>query len=188
MWYNPSVKRRQEETEGRASRPCSCRSFSILVGGRNLDGSRRVFHSHQIFPQPQRSIPVASRSGCLKIKSHRSRRQAKRCRRKTTWHNRNWLGSLVVNATVGTLQKVNCGIHMQMVHRRFVSEKSTVPPGATQSDSPEHQLGTSREKWAELSVQLRNRVQAQFKPEELDAIDRFILIASPGSIFDHLYR
>ena len=76
--------------------------------------------------------------------------------------------------------------HMQMVHRRFVSERSTVPPAGTQSDSPEHQLDTSRAKWAEISVRLRNGVQAQFKPEELDAIDRFILLASQGSIFDHL--
>jgi len=78
--------------------------------------------------------------------------------------------------------------HMQTAHRRFVSEQSTFQHGGTQPDSFKNQLGTSKEEWAKLSVQLRNRVQAHFNPEELDAIDRFILLASQGSVFDHVCR
>ena len=74
--------------------------------------------------------------------------------------------------------------HMNAAHRRFVSEQTDLP------DSPKIQLGTSlgtsKEEWAKLSVRLRNRVQARFNPEELDAIDRFILLASQGSVFDHV--
>jgi hypothetical protein len=73
--------------------------------------------------------------------------------------------------------------HMQIVHRRFVLEQSTFQHGG-EPDSLKNQLGTSKEEWAKLSVQLRNRLQARFNPEELDAIDRFILIASQGSAFD----
>ena len=78
--------------------------------------------------------------------------------------------------------------HMQTVHRRFVSEQSTVQHGGTQPDSFKNQIGTSKEEWAKLSVQLRNRVQARFNPEELDTVDRFILLASQDSVFDHLCR
>jgi hypothetical protein len=78
--------------------------------------------------------------------------------------------------------------HMQTAHRNFVSEQSTFQHGGTQPDSFKNQLGTSKEEWAKLSVQLRNRVQARFNPEELDAIDRFILLASQGSVFDHVCR
>jgi len=78
--------------------------------------------------------------------------------------------------------------HMQTAHRRFVSEQSTFQHGGTQPDSFKNQLGTSKEDWAKLSVQLRNRVQARFNPEELDAIDRFILLASQGSAFDQVCR
>lgn len=76
--------------------------------------------------------------------------------------------------------------HMQTAHRRFVPEQSTFQHGGTQPDSFENQLGTSKEEWARLSVRLRNRVQARFNPEELDAIDRFILLASQDSVFDHV--
>jgi hypothetical protein len=65
--------------------------------------------------------------------------------------------------------------HMQSVHRRFVSE-------------PKNQSDTSNQEWAKLSVQLRNRVQVHFTLEELDAIDRFILLASQGSVFNHVCR
>jgi len=78
--------------------------------------------------------------------------------------------------------------HMQAVHRRFVSEQSTFQHGGTQPDSFKNQFCPSKEEWANLSVELRNRVQAHFNPEELDAIDRFILLASQGSVFDHLCR
>jgi hypothetical protein len=63
--------------------------------------------------------------------------------------------------------------HMQEVHRRSVSEQSTLRLG-----------GISKEEWASLSVHLRNHVQVRFKSEELDAIDRFILLGSQGSFFD----
>jgi hypothetical protein len=78
--------------------------------------------------------------------------------------------------------------HMQSVHRRSVSEQSTFRQGGAQPDSVEIQLRMSKEEWAKLSVQLRNRVQARFNPEELDSIDRFILLASQGSVFDHVRR
>ncbi len=78
--------------------------------------------------------------------------------------------------------------HMQEVHRRSDSEQSTFQHGGTQPDSFENQLGASKEEWAKLSVRLRNRVQVRFNPEELDAIDRFILLASQGSIFDDVCR
>jgi len=80
------------------------------------------------------------------------------------------------------------GDHMQTAHRRFVPEQSTFQNRGTQLDSFEDQLGTSKEEWAKLSVRLRNRVQARFKPEELDAVDRFILLASQDSVFDHVCR
>jgi hypothetical protein len=78
--------------------------------------------------------------------------------------------------------------HMQVAHRRFVSEQSAFQDGGPQPDSFKNQLGTSKEEWAKLSVQLRNRVQDRFNQEELDAIDRFILLASQGSVFDHVCR
>jgi hypothetical protein len=78
--------------------------------------------------------------------------------------------------------------HMQAAHRRFDSEQVAFQHGGTQPDSFEFQLATSKEEWAKLSLQLRNRVQARFNPEELDAIDRFILLASQGSVFDHVSR
>ena len=67
--------------------------------------------------------------------------------------------------------------HMQEVHRRFVSEQSTFQRGVA-----------SKEEWANLSVHLRNHIQVRFSAEELDAIDRFILLASQGSVFDVVCR
>jgi len=78
--------------------------------------------------------------------------------------------------------------HMQTAHRGVVSEQSTLQHDGTQPDSLEIQLGTSKEEWAKLSVQLRNKVQAHFNPEKLDAIDRFILLASQGPVFDDVCR
>ena len=78
--------------------------------------------------------------------------------------------------------------HMQTAHRRFVPEQSTFQHGGTQPDSFEDQLATSKGEWAKLSLQLRNGVQARFNPEELDAIDRFILLASQASVFDQVCR
>jgi hypothetical protein len=67
--------------------------------------------------------------------------------------------------------------HMREVHRRSVSEQSTFQRG-----------GTSKEEWANLSVHLRNHVQVRFNSQELDVIDRFILLASQSSVFDHACR
>jgi hypothetical protein len=78
--------------------------------------------------------------------------------------------------------------HMRTAHRRFVPEESTFQHSGTQPHSFEDQLGTSKEEWARLSLQLRNRLHARLNPEELDVIDRFILLASQGSVFDHLYQ
>jgi hypothetical protein len=78
--------------------------------------------------------------------------------------------------------------HIQTAHREFVSAKSTFQYDGTQPGSLKNQLGKSKEEWAKLSLGLRNRVQARFNPEELDTIDRFILLASQSSVFDHVYR
>ena len=59
--------------------------------------------------------------------------------------------------------------HMQAVHRRFVSEQSTLQHAGTHPDSSKNQLGASKEEWAKLSVQLRNGLQARFNSEELEA-------------------
>ena len=67
--------------------------------------------------------------------------------------------------------------HMQEVHRRSASEQSTLRRG-----------DISKEEWANLSVHLRNHVQVRFKSEELDAIDRFILLGSHDSVFDKVFR
>jgi hypothetical protein len=75
--------------------------------------------------------------------------------------------------------------HMQTAHRRFVLEQSSSQRSTARPEDSQSQLGTSKEEWAKLSAQLRNRVQGRFDPEELDAIDRFILLASQGPIFDH---
>ena len=73
--------------------------------------------------------------------------------------------------------------HMRAAHRAAISEQITIQHG-TEPANFKLALGTSKEEWAKLSGQLRNRVQARFNPEELDAIDRFILLASQGSVFD----
>ena len=78
--------------------------------------------------------------------------------------------------------------HMQTAHRRFLLDQGAVQHGSTAPDNPKNQLGTSKDEWAKLSGQLRNRVQARFDAEELEAIDRFILLASQSSVFDHVRR
>jgi hypothetical protein len=62
--------------------------------------------------------------------------------------------------------------HMRMVHRRFISEP------------PVFQHRGTKEEWARLSVQLKYRVQVHFSAEELEVVDRFILLASQSSVFD----
>jgi hypothetical protein len=44
----------------------------------------------------------------------------------------------------------------------------------------------SKEQWVRLSEQLKDRVQTRFNVEELDAIERFILIAGQSSVFDQI--
>jgi hypothetical protein len=67
--------------------------------------------------------------------------------------------------------------HMREVHRRSVPELGIF-----------QRSGTSKEEWANLTVHLRNHVQVRFNSKELDAIDRFILIASQLSVFDDVCR
>jgi hypothetical protein len=74
--------------------------------------------------------------------------------------------------------------HIQAAHRRSAPEQITLQHGDTQPDSSKNRSGPSKEEWARLSVKLRNRIQARFNAEELDAIDRFILLTSQGSVFD----
>src|SRR5271169_1972916 len=78
--------------------------------------------------------------------------------------------------------------HIWTSHRRYDLEKITFLHGGTQPDTLEEQPGTLREEWTRLSLQLRNQLQARFDSQELDAIDRFILVASQCSVFDHLCR
>lgn len=78
--------------------------------------------------------------------------------------------------------------HMQTAHRRFVLEQNSLYQGGSETNSSKDQLGTSKEGWAKLSAELRNLVKGRFDPEELDTIDRFILLASQSSVFDHLCR
>ena len=78
--------------------------------------------------------------------------------------------------------------HMQEVHRRSVSEQNTFQRDGTHPGSSKNRFGTSKEEWANLSVHLRNHIQVRLRSEELDAIDRFILFASQGSIFDEVCR
>ncbi len=70
--------------------------------------------------------------------------------------------------------------HTNTAHHMFASELRTFQHVGTEPCSIEDQLDASQEGWAKLSAQLRNRVQVHFNPEELDAIDRFILLASQG--------
>jgi len=67
--------------------------------------------------------------------------------------------------------------HMQEVHRRSASEQSTLRRG-----------DISKEEWANLSVHLESRPSPLHKSEELDAIDRFILLGSHDSVFDKVFR
>ena len=77
---------------------------------------------------------------------------------------------------------------MNTAHRTYVSEQNSFPDGDTHPNSVEDQLDASNEKWAELSVELRNRVQVGFNSDELEVIDRFILLASQRSIFNKVGR
>src|ERR1017187_7330695 len=74
--------------------------------------------------------------------------------------------------------------HLKTVHRRFVPEQTAPQLGGGQPNCLDDHLGTEKEEWAKLSIRLRERVQTHFNREELDIIDRFILLASQGSVFD----
>ena len=77
---------------------------------------------------------------------------------------------------------------MRTAHRRVGSERGAFEQGGAHPGSFSDQLDTSKEVWAKVSSQLRNRIEARFSPEELDTIDRFILLASQSAVFDHLRR
>ena len=70
--------------------------------------------------------------------------------------------------------------HINAAHRMFAPGRRTFQHGCTETDSVEDQFDESKEVWAKISVQLRNRVQVHFNRKELDAIDRFILLAGQG--------
>jgi hypothetical protein len=78
--------------------------------------------------------------------------------------------------------------HIQTSHRWYDLEQSTFRRGGTQPARLEEQLGTLRKEWTRLSLQVRNQLQTRFDPDELDAIDRFILVASQSSVFDPICR
>lgn len=78
--------------------------------------------------------------------------------------------------------------HMQEAHRRCVSEPSHSHHGGSHPESRKNRFGTTKEEWANVSVHLRNHIQVHFKSEELNVIDRFILLASEASIFDEACR
>jgi hypothetical protein len=79
-------------------------------------------------------------------------------------------------------------VHVQEVHRRSVPGQDISPLGGLQPGSFRNRFGISKEEWANLSVHLRNHVQVRFKSGEIDVIDRFILLASQGSVFDDACR
>jgi len=62
--------------------------------------------------------------------------------------------------------------HMHAAHRRCVSEPSTLP------NPLEVDHRASKNEWVMLSVLLRDRVRTRFYPEELEVVDRFILLGS----------
>src|ERR1035437_4906062 len=92
----------------------------MLVGGRDLGVTLHVFHSDHFFPQPERSIPIAPRSGSPKMKIALSKEASEDLGGKPTWHNPKWLESPVVYATVGTIRNVNWATTC----RRFIADLS----------------------------------------------------------------
>lgn len=78
--------------------------------------------------------------------------------------------------------------HLQEVHRRSVPEQSPFHHGGSQPGIHRNRFGISKEEWADLSVHLRNHILVRFNSEEIDVIDRFILLASQSSVFDGVCR
>jgi hypothetical protein len=74
--------------------------------------------------------------------------------------------------------------HMQTAHRRCAAQKLPLQHNYASPVSLKNQIGSPKEEWAKLSVQLRNRIRLRFNSRELEIIDRFILLASQGSVFD----
>jgi hypothetical protein len=74
--------------------------------------------------------------------------------------------------------------HMQTAHRRCAARQIPLQHSYASPVSPKNQIASPKEDWAKLSIQLRNRVRLRFNSEELEIIDRFILLASEGSVFD----
>jgi len=77
--------------------------------------------------------------------------------------------------------------HMRTAHRRFV-EQSAFQSNTAYSDRVGNQRRVEEADWATLCNELRNLLQARFTPEELDTIDRFILLGSQNSVFNRLCR
>jgi hypothetical protein len=77
--------------------------------------------------------------------------------------------------------------HMQTAHRRFV-EQSAFQRNTAYPDRVGNQRRISGVEWAKLCNEVRSLVQVRFTEEELDTIDRFILLGSQGSVFDRLCR
>jgi hypothetical protein len=74
--------------------------------------------------------------------------------------------------------------HILTVHRRCAAQELPLQHTYASSVSLKNQVGSPKEEWAKLSIQLRNRIRLRFNSEELEIIDRFILLASQGSVFD----
>jgi len=74
--------------------------------------------------------------------------------------------------------------HMQAAHRRFIPAPSAFQYGGTHPENIKSGPRLSKEEWTNLSVLLRDRVKARFNAEELESIDRFILLASQSSVFN----
>jgi hypothetical protein len=77
--------------------------------------------------------------------------------------------------------------HMRTAHRRFV-EQSSFQRSPASADGIGNQRRISGVEWAKLCNEVRSLLQVRFTEEELDTIDRFILLGSQGSVFDRLCR
>ena len=75
--------------------------------------------------------------------------------------------------------------HMRAAHRRFV-EQSAFQRNTADPDRVANQRCISGVEWAKLCNEVKSLLQVRFTEEELDTIDRFILLGSQGS--DRLYR
>ena len=89
---------------------------------------------------------------------------------------------------VGTIRKVNCATTCRRLIVGLYQNKVLSSMVVHNQIALKINLLRQKEEWSKLSLQLRNRVHARFNPEELEAIDRFILFASQASVLDHVRR